>query len=118
MQISEVLIDVFGRIRQLVEAAVEGLDAERFARRPDPDTNSIAWLVWHLTRIQDDHVSELAGREQTWIADRWAPRFGLPDDATDTGFGHTSAQVAAIRPDGPEVLLATTRRWRDAPATT
>ena len=33
-----------------------------------PEANSIAWLIWHLTRVQDDHVAGLAGCEQAWPA--------------------------------------------------
>lgn len=104
METRDVLTDAFDRIRELVEASVDGLDAEQLAWRPDPGANSIAWLVWHLTRIQDDHVAELAGAEQKWTQDGWAQRFGRPADPGDTGFVHTAEQVAAIRPDGPDVL--------------
>lgn len=105
MQTSELLLDAYGRIRQIVRRATDGLDAEGLAYRPDPEANSIAWLIWHLTRIQDDHVSELAGREQTWFDGPWAERLGLAPATADTGFGHTSEQVAAVRPDGPEPLV-------------
>lgn len=105
METRDVLGDAFGRIRDGVSRVVEGLDADALAHRPDPDANSIAWLVWHLTRIQDDHVSEIAGHEQRWIADGWAAHFDLPFDPADTGYGHSSDQVGAVRPDGPEPLV-------------
>ncbi|HEY8340255.1 MAG TPA: DUF664 domain-containing protein [Egibacteraceae bacterium] len=107
----------FGEIRELVHAAVEGLSQEQLTWRPDPRSNSIAWLVWHLTRVQDDHVSEIADHPQTWD-DSWAERFGLPAGYRDTGYGHSPDQVAAIRPSGPELLTAyhdavceRTREW-------
>lgn len=103
MQTSDVLADAFGRIRQLVHQSADGLDADALTFRPGTDANSIGWLVWHLTRIQDDHVAEIAGRSQAWI--EWAERFGMPADLSNTGYGHTSEQVAALRPDGPDVLL-------------
>lgn len=105
MESSDILIDAFTRIRQTVHRATTGLSAEQLAYRPDRDANSIAWLIWHLTRIQDDHVADLAGQDQAWAADGWADRFGLPFDGGDTGFGHSSAQVAAVSPDGPDILL-------------
>ncbi len=105
MQTRDVLADAFGRIRQIVERAVEGLDGESLAFRPEADANPIGWLVWHLTRIQDDHVADIAGREQAWTADGWAARFGMRADPNDTGFGHSTDQVAAVRPDGPAVLF-------------
>jgi hypothetical protein len=103
VETGDVLIDAFGRIRHVVHQVCEGLDAGTLAFRPDPDANSIAWLVWHLTRVQDDHVSEIAGIEQAWP--EWAAAFGMEPDVSNTGYGHTSEQVGAIRPPGPEPLL-------------
>ena len=104
MNTAEILIDAFGRIRELVHLACDGASADALAHRPEPDANSIAWLVWHLTRIQDDHVAEIAGQPQQWLAG-WANRFGMESDPHNTGFGHTSEQVAAVRPDAPDVLI-------------
>jgi len=84
---------------------MDGLEADALAFRPERDANSIAWLVWHLTRIQDDHVAEIAGRDQAWVAGGWAGRFGMAPDPANTGFGHTSDEVGAVRPDGPGVLV-------------
>lgn len=105
MDATEILTDAFQRTRGLVHRVADGLDAEALAYRPDSEANSIAWLLWHATRVQDDHVSELAGHEQAWTADGWAGRLDLPFDPADIGFGHTAEQVAAVRPDGPEILV-------------
>lgn len=93
---TDLLIDAFGRIAGVVRSTVRGLDAEILGGRVDPDANSIAWLVWHLTRVQDDHVSEVAGRAQAWTEEGWAERFALPFDVADTGYGHSSDDVAAL----------------------
>lgn len=106
MDTRDVLADAYGRIRQTVHRAADGLDAAGLAFRPDPGANSVAWLVWHLTRIQDDHISEIAGHDQTWIGQGWHQWVGLPFEATDTGFGHTAEQVGLVRPDSPDLLLA------------
>lgn len=97
MTSADLLSDAFGRIRGVVHAAVDGLDDEQLAYRVDGRANSIAWLVWHLTRIQDDHVADVAGAEQVWTAGGWAQRFGLPFDAAATGYGHGPDEVAAVR---------------------
>lgn len=104
MDTRELLRDAFGRIQQVAHKAAEGLDTEDLLVRPDPDANSIAWLLWHFTRLQDDHVSHLAGREQAWTADGWYERFGLPFDPADFGYGHTSAQVGQMRADARMLL--------------
>jgi uncharacterized damage-inducible protein DinB len=97
MTIGDLLADAFSRIRGVVHDATGGLSEEQLAFRPAGQANSVAWLVWHLTRIQDDHIAHVAGTEQAWIADGWADRFGLPYRPADTGYGHTSEQVAACR---------------------
>jgi uncharacterized damage-inducible protein DinB len=102
---TELLIDAFARIAGVVRSTVRGLDAETLAGRVDPDANSIAWLVWHLTRVQDDHVSEVAGRAQAWTEDGWAERFGLPFDVADTGYGHDTDDVAAVGQVGADDLI-------------
>jgi uncharacterized damage-inducible protein DinB len=88
-----------------VHAAVDGLSEEELSFRVDPEANTIAWLVWHLTRIQDDHVAEVAGAEQTWTSRDWAKRFALPLNDDDTGYGHSPDQVASVTADA-ETLTA------------
>jgi len=100
------LQDAFARVTGSVHAAVEGLSAGELVWRPDPEANTIGWLVWHLTRIQDDHLADVTDREQVWTTGNWATSFGLPEDAMDHGYGHTSEQVAALQPESADVLLA------------
>ena len=104
MTSAELLTDLFGRIREDVHGAVDGLTPEQVAVRLDDHANSIAWLVWHLTRIQDDHVAGVAGFEQVWTSGGWAERFALPFDAPDTGYGHSAADVAAVKVSSAELL--------------
>ncbi|MFD1049336.1 DinB family protein, partial [Kibdelosporangium lantanae] len=61
MTSAQLLVDAFDRVREVVHEAVDGLTPEQLSFRVDEDANSIAWLVWHLTRVQDDHVAEVAG---------------------------------------------------------
>jgi uncharacterized damage-inducible protein DinB len=102
---ADLLSDAFGRIQQLVSRTVAALTAEQLAYRPNPEANSIGWLIWHLTRIQDDHIADAAGSEQVWTAGGWYDRLGLPFDAGDTGYGHGPEQVGAVRISEPEQLL-------------
>lgn len=106
METSDLIVDAFGRISEETHRAADGLPAEALNWRPDPDANSIAWLVWHLTRVQDDHVSDLAAVEQAYVVDGWAERLRLEPDVHDVGYGHTTVQVAGVTVEGPDVLLA------------
>jgi hypothetical protein len=90
------LTDAFGRIRETVAEVADGLSPAQLAERLDPDANSIAWLIWHLTRVQDDHVAAAFGAEQVWVSGSWATPFGMSASTREHGYGHTSAQVAAV----------------------
>ena len=96
---SELLIDAFTRVLDDAVAVVAGLDRDQLSHRVGADANSIAWLVWHITRVQDDHVSEVAGVEQVWTAAGFVERFGFDLEPGDTGYGHDSDQVARVRAD-------------------
>ncbi len=104
MNSADLLVDAFGRIQEAVHEAVDGLGPDELAARLDDEANSIAWLVWHLTRIQDDHIADVAGTEQIWTAQGWSERFGLPFPARATGYGHSPADVAAVRVDSADLL--------------
>ena len=97
MNVSELLDDALGRVREQMPDLVAGLSDDDLAWRPDPEANSIAWLVWHLTRIEDDHVAGVAGTEQVWVADGWAERFGLPFGAHEHGYSMSTADVGKVR---------------------
>lgn len=100
---ADVLIDGFGRIREIVQDVVDGLGEAELVYRADPEANSICWLIWHLTRVQDDHVAAAAGLEQVWVAEGWDKRFGLPLETGDIGYGHSSEEVALV--EAPADLL-------------
>lgn len=108
---SDVLLEAFGRIPDAISRAVDGLDGGQLAYRPRladgsaTPGNSVAWLIWHLTRVQDNHLADAAGRDELWLGDGWCERFGLDLPREDTGYGHTSDDVDKVRVDSAEVLL-------------
>jgi hypothetical protein len=97
MNEAELIADAIGRIREVVHESVAGLTAEQLAYRPGPDANSVGWLVWHLTRVQDDHIAEVAGLEQVYTAAGWAERFSLPFEDGEIGYGQRSDEVAEVK---------------------
>ena len=98
-------IDGLARVEEELQRTLKGLTTEQLAFRPAEHANSIAWLAWHLTPVEDDHVSELAGRQQAWLEEKWHERFGRAADSQDTGFGYTPEQVASIRPPSARLLV-------------
>jgi Protein of unknown function (DUF664) len=105
MDHAELLIELFGRIDDHVEGVLDGLDAVSLTTAPAPGANTIGWLVWHLIRVQDHHVAEILGEDQIWVRGDVAARCGLTPDPQNTGYGHAPAEVAAVQPDGPGVLV-------------
>ncbi|MFC8513119.1 DUF664 domain-containing protein [Streptomyces sp. NPDC057257] len=104
MHAKDILIDGFNRIQEEVHAAVQGLGPDDLDARPAADANSIAWLIWHLTRVQDDHVADAFGLEQVWLTQDWHKRFNLDLPRHDTGYGHSPAKVAKVRVDSADLL--------------
>ena len=99
---AEILVDAFGRVQESVHQVVRGLTSSQLAQRIAPDANSIAWLIWHLSRVQDDHVADAFGVPQVWT--EYGKRFELPLEPYDTGYGHSSYQVAQVRVASGDLL--------------
>jgi len=93
----ELLTDAFDRVLETVREVLDGITPEQLTARADHGANSVAWLVWHLTRVQDDHLAGVAGSEQLWTVGGWVERFRPPYDVEATGYGQTSADVGALR---------------------
>jgi hypothetical protein len=104
MDVSDLLIDAAGRVSDQVPEVVGGLDVDDLAWQPDPAANSIAWLVWHLTRVADEYAAEYTGTVPRWTAEGWYERFALPFGPEAHGYGHTAEEVAQVRASG-ELLV-------------
>ena len=84
---------------------LDGLTVDELNQQPGPDCNSIGWLAWHLTRSHDRNMSEIVGKEQLWIRDKWYARFNRAPDPAETGVGHSSEDATAFRsPDSKTIL--------------
>jgi uncharacterized damage-inducible protein DinB len=106
MEGAALIADALGRVNTILHRSLEGASADMLCRMPTPHANSMAWLTWHLTRTQDDHISDMAGLTGLWTSKGWHARFGLEPNETETGKGHTFEQVAAFSVESAEVLLA------------
>lgn len=97
METSEVLIDAFGRIEEKVQKLCAEASESDLDYRADAEANTIAWLLWHTSRVIDAQVMEIAGREQVWTEEGWSRRFDLPFDEAATGYGQSSEDVGGVR---------------------
>jgi DinB superfamily len=104
MKSRDVLIETFSRIESGVHRILSQSDPEVLTFRPDGEANTIAWLIWHLTRGQDAQMAAAYDREPVWTADAWAARFDLPFPVTASGYGQSAEEVASVRPSA-ELLL-------------
>ena len=105
MNAIEVLKDSHSRIQGIVHQAAKGLTEAQLEFRVDPEANSIGWLIWHLTRVQDDHVAGVAGTEQVWTANGWHGTFGLDIDDSRMGYGDSTSDVAKVKGVSAKKLL-------------
>ncbi|WP_345628631.1 mycothiol transferase [Rugosimonospora acidiphila] len=105
MDVSELLVETYDRLPDLVRGAVEGLTPQQLSWAPAVGANSIGWLVWHLTRIQDDHIADILGQDQIWVSGDWARRFALDPDPANTGFGHSAEDIATVQPESDAALI-------------
>jgi hypothetical protein len=105
MDVSGLLLELYGRIPPLAKDAVDGVPVDRLTEAPRAGTNPIGWLVWHLARVQDHHIAEILDADQIWVGGDWASRFGLGPDPANIGYGHTPADVREVRPESGDALL-------------
>lgn len=104
MDVAHLLLEAYGRVTPIASDVVDGLAPEQLVWAPDDGANPIGWLVWHSARILDSHVADLDGEPQLWEGSAWAPRFGLPADRRNTGYAHSPADVAAVKPENADAL--------------
>ncbi len=94
-------IDLIGFMQAVIERsyrwvrdACDGLTEDQLRYQPTPESNSIAWLVWHSSRVKDQVTGNISGEGEVWVTEDWAQRFGKEPDAT--GVGDNPEQVASF----------------------
>lgn len=105
MDTKDLALDVLDRVHGVLQRVLRDLGGDELHRLPHPESNSIAWLVWHLTRVQDVSVSGLAEQDQVWVSEGWHATFGMEADLEQDGFGHTPEDVASFRAPSAQALL-------------
>jgi hypothetical protein len=106
LELHEMLSGAYGSILKTLEYTLEGLTEEDLNWQPKPDCNSIGWLAWHLTRIQDMTIADFTGDEQLWIKDGWHKKWGRPADPQDFGNGMKPEDLAKFKSPDAKTLLA------------
>ena len=105
MECAEFITGIFTRISQVLETVLDGLTENEINQQPNPECNSIGWMVWHLTRVQDRFIAMLSNNEQVWITEKWYGKFGREADAKDSGYGHRPEDLANFEVPDIKTLL-------------
>jgi hypothetical protein len=105
MEWRDMMVDSYGRVYEGLAEALRGLTREDLDWLPKPDCNGMGWLAWHLARVEDAQIADLANVGQVWIVGSWFKKFGRKQDMDDTGFGDTPEQVAAFRSPSAKTII-------------
>jgi hypothetical protein len=73
----------------------DGLDEVTFRTMPTSKDETIAWSIWHITRIEDITMNILvAGDAQVINDDNWVEKMNVT--VTDTGNAMTDPEIIAL----------------------
>jgi hypothetical protein len=100
---NDILLDAFTRVRESLHRTLGDITPEELLNEPHP---SIGWLAWRISRVMDANVARLSRREQLWIGEGWAARFGMPAEPADYGRSarHTREQVKSFHASAQQLL--------------
>ena len=94
---ADLLLDSLGRIREVVNQVLDDTPEGLLGTPPAPGTNTIAWLVWHISRGIDEQVAGVMGYDAVWEAGGWRERFDLPLPADEHGYGMSFDEVLRVQ---------------------
>lgn len=94
MNVTEFIEKSLGESTGYIDQAIKGLSQEELAFRIKPHSNSIAFLMWHLARVEDLWINRiLLGEKELYDSYGWFEKFGTP--ARDSGFGYDTKKLDA-----------------------
>jgi hypothetical protein len=78
---------------------LEDLEEDKIRQIPEGQSHSIAWIIWHLTRVEDVTMNLLvAGQNQVFETGNWQSKTGSPIKHTgnETGLDEVMALGAVV----------------------
>jgi len=92
MDATEFILVRYAQIHEvLTDPAIARLGEARWRRRAQTGTNTIAWLVWHMARVEDVGVNRFVVDRPQVLEDGWVARLGV--GRRDVGTGMSDAEV-------------------------
>jgi len=93
----------------LLDEIWEGLTSEAFAAMPMPKGKSIAWNIWHVTRIEDLAANILIRETEQVLDNEWLKRLNVT--VKDTGNAMTNDEIASF---SQSISMDELRNYRNA----
>ncbi len=79
MDAKELILRSLEQSQEYLNKALEGLSQEEVAWSPGPECNSIAFILWHMTRVEDFFVNRVIQREkELYERETWQDKLGTP----------------------------------------
>ena len=81
MAASDVISTALERNWGMVDNAINSLSDDDLTRQPNDQSNSAAWLLWHMNRVVDNMIqTRLQSKRQLWALDGWHQKFGMREE--------------------------------------
>ena len=82
MDAKELLLRSLEESHGYLTKALNGLTQGEATWSPSPECNSIAFILWHMTRVEDFFVNRVIQREkELYEAQKWQEKLGTPTKA-------------------------------------
>jgi len=82
MDAKELLLRSLEESHGYLTKALNGLTQGEVTWSPSPECNSIAFILWHMTRVEDFFVNRVIQREkELYEAKKWQEKLGTPTKA-------------------------------------
>jgi hypothetical protein len=98
------------RVHAALDGALQGLTPEQQHTAVHPRANTLAWVVWHVVRTEDNVVRFVVQnrRPPVWTEGGYAEKLGLPPIAQGTGM--STAEAHALRINDVELFSGYMRK--------
>jgi len=94
MEIRDFLLASLRESGEYVRLAIDDLTRDELSFSPGPECNSIAFIYWHVARVEDWWINRVFLKEdEIYESDGWCEKLGTP--AEDNGCYYTAEQVRA-----------------------
>ena len=101
METTELILRSLEQSQRYLTRALDGLAQEEAAWSPTPECNSIAFILWHMTRVEDFFVNRVIQREkELYETEGWQEKLGTPVKA----YQYTVEELQAWPSPNLEVL--------------